>query len=59
MLSTGCAMSAEGCTDGTLQSTPRCCGRDKVGASVATLTGVWRYRVSAGTGWPVKTGYKC
>ena len=24
----------------------------KIGAPVATLQGAWRYRVSAGTGWP-------
>ena len=24
----------------------------KIGTSVTTLTGAWRYRVSAGTGWP-------
>ena len=25
----------------------------KIGSPVATLPGAWRYRVSAGTGWPV------
>ena len=25
----------------------------KIGIPVATLPGTWRYRVSAGTGWPV------
>ena len=25
----------------------------KIGAPVASLSGAWRYRVSAGTGWPV------
>ena len=24
----------------------------KIGTPVATLPGAWRYRVSAGTGWP-------
>ena len=24
----------------------------KIGTSVATLPGAWRYRVSTGTGWP-------
>ena len=24
----------------------------KIGTPVATLPGVWRYRVNAGTGWP-------
>ena len=24
----------------------------KIGTPVATLPGTWRYRVSAGTGWP-------
>ena len=24
----------------------------KIGTPVATLPGVWRYRISAGTGWP-------
>ena len=24
----------------------------KIGTSVATMPGAWRYRVSAGTGWP-------
>ena len=24
----------------------------KIGTPVATLLGAWRYRVSAGTGWP-------
>ena len=27
-------------------------GDSKIGAPVATLPGAWRYRVSAGTGWP-------
>ena len=42
-------------------SNPACAGffsgsshtRDfKIGTPVATLPGAWRYRVSAGTGWP-------
>ena len=27
-------------------------GDSKIGTPVATLPGAWRYRVSAGTGWP-------
>ena len=28
------------------------CSDLKIGTPVATLPGAWRYRVSAGTGWP-------